>query len=241
MPPGQVEPRKQPGADRAPPCLQALGTTAPRGDALLETALGLLFDHLPLDQSGMGLFQRGLGASWLARAGQGRERLGDLAQRRTVTTAASAHKARATHDHSRRQRHERPRPGKGPWAHKRRQEEPALRGKAAPDPRPPVLTQRGAGAVRPGLRGMLTRDAVPHRIKWPLGDGHSRSRWALSSSACGAARRSHARTVASVTPRTQPKAESATLTRSIGSAMMLCSCGVFRSTKTGARDAEKGR
>src|SRR5215468_3230871 len=99
---GKVEPLKQTGADREPPCLQALGTAAHTGDQLLQTALGLLFDDLPIDQIGMGVLHRVLGASWLARAGKGLARMIDRDQRRKVTPEAIAKKAWDTQDHSRR-------------------------------------------------------------------------------------------------------------------------------------------
>src|SRR5215468_7231203 len=95
----------------------------------------------------------------------------DFDQRREVTAEAIAEKARDTQDHSRRHLDELQSTVKRPWANKRRQDEPALWGKADPDPLPPVLTQRGTFAVRPGLLGLFAPDAVPHLTKLPLGDG----------------------------------------------------------------------
>ena len=56
-----------------------------------------------------------------------------------------------------------------------------------------------------------------------------------------AARRSHAKTVSSVTPKTKPMSPSATLTSSIFKAIMTFSSGVLRSKKTVSRVSEKGR
>ena len=119
----------------------------------------------------MGFLHRVLGASWLARAGKGLERMIDLDQRRKVTTEAIAKKAWDTQDHSRRHLDELQSTVKSPWANKHHQDEPELWGKADPDPLPPVLTQRGTFAVRPGLLGMFAPDEVPHLIKLHLGDG----------------------------------------------------------------------
>src|SRR6516165_3597937 len=126
---GQVEPLQQTGADREPQCLQALGTAAHTGDQLLETTLVLLFNHLPIDQLGMGFLDWVLGASWLARAGKGRERMIDFDQRRKVTTETIAKKARDTQDHSRRHLDELQSTVKRPWANKRCQDESELGGK----------------------------------------------------------------------------------------------------------------
>ncbi len=46
---GEVETLKQTGADRQLQFLEAFGTAAYTIDECLETALGLLFDHLPID------------------------------------------------------------------------------------------------------------------------------------------------------------------------------------------------
>src|SRR5215471_13583884 len=95
----------------------------------------------------------------------------DLDQRRKVTPEAIAKKAWDTQDHSRRHLDELQSTVKSPWANTRRQDEPELWGKADPDPLPPVLTQGGTFAVRPGLLGMFAPDEVPHLIQLHLGDG----------------------------------------------------------------------
>ena len=108
-------------------------------------------------------------------------------------------------------------------------------------PLSPVRAQFAALTVRAGLLGMFAPDEVPHissRCTWVT--GRSRHRWVLISCAFWAARRSHARTVASVTPRTKPMSDRATVTRSIFSAMSTCSSGVLRSKKTVSGVSEKG-
>src|SRR3989442_13206365 len=57
---GEVETRKDTGADRPPQCREALGPAAYTRDECRETAVGRLFDHLPLDPSGVGLLHRWL-------------------------------------------------------------------------------------------------------------------------------------------------------------------------------------
>src|SRR4029434_9142990 len=71
--------------------------------------------------------------------------------------------------------------------------------------------------------------------------GRSRSKCTLISWAFCAARRSHSRTVSSVTPDTKLISERATLTSSIFKAIMTFSSGVLRSKKTVSRVSEKGR
>ena len=109
----------------------------------------LLFDHLPIDQIGVGFLDRLLGASWLARAWKGLQGMVDLDQRREVTAEAIAEKARDAQDHGGRHLDELQGTVKRPWANKRRQDEPELWGETDPDPLPPVLAQRRCSR-RPG-------------------------------------------------------------------------------------------
>ena len=84
----EVETLKQTGADRQPQILQALGTAAYTVDELLETALLRLLDDLAVDQLWVGLLERLLGASRLARARKGRQGMVDLDQRRIGPTSS---------------------------------------------------------------------------------------------------------------------------------------------------------
>src|SRR5215468_8352013 len=78
---GEVETFKQTRADREPEFLQAFGPAAYPVDELLETALLLVLDHLAVDQRRVGLLDRLLGASRLARAWKGLQGMGDFDQR----------------------------------------------------------------------------------------------------------------------------------------------------------------
>ena len=68
---GEVETLQQTRADRQPQFLEAFGTAADTVDEGLKTALVLLFDHLPIDQIGVGFLHRLLGTSWFAGAWEG--------------------------------------------------------------------------------------------------------------------------------------------------------------------------
>src|SRR5215471_18897405 len=168
---GEVETLEQTRADRQPQCLEALGTAADTVDEGLETALVLLFDHLPIDPSGMGFLHRLLGTSWFAGAWEGLQGMIDFDQRREVTAEASAAKARDAQADSGRQREELQGTGKRPWTDKRGQEEPILRSKTEPDPLSSVRAPLTALTVRAGVLGMFAPDAVPPLIELPLGDG----------------------------------------------------------------------
>src|SRR5215471_13442564 len=91
------------------------------------SALVLLFDHLPIDQIGVGFLPRLLGTSWFAGAWKGLQGMVDLDQRREVTAEAIAEKARDAQDDSGRQLDELQGTGKRPWTDKRGKDEPILR------------------------------------------------------------------------------------------------------------------
>ncbi len=87
---GEVETLKQTGADRQPPFLETFGTAAYTVDECLETALVLLFDHLPIDQIGAGRLHWLLGTARLAGAWKGLQGMVDLDQCREVTAESIA-------------------------------------------------------------------------------------------------------------------------------------------------------
>src|SRR5262245_55316902 len=91
---GEVQTLEQTRADRQPQFLQPLGATAHAVHQLLQTPLALLFDHLAIDQIGMGLLKRLLRASRLSRAREGLQRMGDRKQSRRITAKAITEKAR---------------------------------------------------------------------------------------------------------------------------------------------------
>src|SRR5215471_19093782 len=84
------------------------------------SALVLLFNHLPIDQIGVGCLHRLLGTSWFAGAWKGLQGMVDLDQRREITAEAIAEKARDAPDDSRCHLDELQSAGKRPWANKRR-------------------------------------------------------------------------------------------------------------------------
>src|SRR5437879_398339 len=159
---GDGETLKQAGADRQPQVRQALGTAAYTVDELLETALLRLLDDLAVDQLRVGLLERLLGASRLARARKGLQGMVDLDQRREVTTEAVTEKAGDAQDHGGRHLDELQGTLIGPGANKRRKDEPVFRGETDPDPLPPVLAQGGALPIRASRRGMFALDEAPH-------------------------------------------------------------------------------
>ena len=171
MPQGQVETFKQTRTDREPEFLQALGTAAYPVDEYLETALLLFLDHLAVDQLRVGLLDRLLGASRLARAWKGLQGMVDRDQRREVTVEPIAEKARDAPDDGGRHLDKLQGTGKRPWTNKRRQDETKLRGETDPDPLPPVFAPLGRLLVRAGLQGMFTPDEIPHLVELHLGDG----------------------------------------------------------------------
>src|SRR5215831_3539272 len=168
---GEVEPLQHTRADRQPQLLEACGTAADTVDEGLETAFVLLFDHLPIDQIGVGFLPRLLGTSWFAGAWKGLQGMVDLDQRREVTAEAIAEKARDAQDDSGRQLDELQGTGKRPWTDKRGQDEPILRSETDPDPLPPVRAPLTALTVRAGVLGLFAPDEVPHLIELHLGDG----------------------------------------------------------------------
>src|SRR6516165_7898866 len=168
---GEVETLQQTRADRQSQCLEACGTAADTVDEGLKTALGLFFDHLPIDQIGVGFFHRLPGTSWFAGAWKGLQGMIDLDQRREVTAEAIAEKARDAQDDSGRQLDELHSTGKRPWTDTRSQDETILRSETDPDPLSSVRTPLTALTVRAGLLGMFAPDEVPHLIQLHLGDG----------------------------------------------------------------------
>src|SRR5262249_8024350 len=124
---GEVETLQQTRADRQPQLLEVFGTAADTVDEGLETTLVLLFDHLSIDQIGVGFLHRLLGTSWFAGAWKGLQGMVDLDQRREVTAEAIAEKAQDTQDDSGRQLDELQGTGKRPWTDKRGQDETILR------------------------------------------------------------------------------------------------------------------
>ena len=83
----------------------------------------LLFDHLPIDQIGMGLLHWLLGTARLAGAWKGLQGMVDLDQCREVTAESIAEKARYAQDHSGRHLDELQGTCTCPWANERRQDE----------------------------------------------------------------------------------------------------------------------
>src|SRR4029450_13897389 len=207
---------------------------------LLQTPLALLFDHLSIDQIGVRYLHGLLRASWLTRARKGLQGMVDLDQSRQITAEAIAEKAGDTPDDDSRHLDELQGSVKRPWADKRRKDESKLGGETDPYPLPPVLTPVGAFPVRAGLLRVFASDEAPHLIELHVRHGQvSRSRCGLISWAFFAAVPSQARTVSSVTPKTKPMSDKATLTSSIVSAIMTLSSGVLRSKKTVSRVSEK--
>src|SRR5437016_8332312 len=129
------------------------------------TALVLLFDHLPIDQIGMGLLHWVLGTARLAGAWKGLQGMVDLDQCREVTAESIAEKARDAQDHRGRHLDELQGTCKRPWANERRQDQTKFRSETDPDPLPPIHAQFTALSVRAGLLGMLAPDEVPHLIE----------------------------------------------------------------------------
>src|SRR5262245_66642673 len=100
---GEVQTLEQTRADRQPQFLQPFGATAHAVHQLLQTPLALLFDHLAIDQIGMGLLKWLLRASRLSRAREGLQRMVDLKQSRQITAKAITEKARDPQDRGSRQ------------------------------------------------------------------------------------------------------------------------------------------
>jgi hypothetical protein len=235
MTPGEGEPCHHPGAARQAQCLQPRGTAAHAGPQLWQTPWALLFAHLPLDHSGMGVLEGWLRASRLAGARKRFPALVDLEQRRPGTAKASAEKARdpqttAAVIGSRGQALSHVR-GPTKAARRRRHSGATL----IPTPCRPASLPSVLAPSGPACGACLRRMQRPSSSRCPWVTGRARRRGALSSGACGAARRSHSRTVAAVTPRPKPMADRAPWTSSIFRAMLTCSAGLRRSKKTGAR------
>src|SRR5262245_44480845 len=167
---GKVETFNQTGTDRQPQLLQPLGPAAHALDQRLQPPLALLFDYLAIDQIGKRLLHGLFGASRLARAREGLQRMVDLDQSRQITAKAIAEKARDTQDHGGRHLDQLQGTGQRPWADKGRKDKTEFWGKTDPNPLPSVLAQLGAFAVRVGLLGMLAPDEAPHLIELHLGD-----------------------------------------------------------------------
>src|SRR5215475_15496031 len=168
---GEVQTLEQTRADRQTQFLQPLGATAHAVHYLLQTPLALLFDHLAIDQIGMGLLKWLLRASRLSRAREGLQRMVDRKQSRQITAKAITEKARDPQDRGSRHPYEGQGTGKRPWTNKRGQDKSKLGGEADPHPLPPVCTPLTALAIRTGLLGMLTSDEAPHLIELHLGNG----------------------------------------------------------------------
>src|SRR4029453_6881959 len=114
----KVETFNQTGTDRQPQLLQAPAPAAHAGDQLLQPPLALLFDYLAIDQIGVWLLHGLFGASRLARAREGRQRMVDFDQRRQITAEAIAEKARYAQDDSCRHLDQLQGTLKRPWTHK---------------------------------------------------------------------------------------------------------------------------
>ena len=152
---GKVETFNQTGADRQPQLLQAPAPAAHAGDQLLQPPLALLFDYLAIDQIGVWLLHRLFGASRLARAREGLQRMVDFDQSRQITAEAIAEKARDAQDDGRRHLDQLQGTLKRPRAYKSCQNQAELGGETDPDPLSSIFADLCALAVLADLLGML--------------------------------------------------------------------------------------
>ena len=169
-------------------------------DEFLETALVLLFDHLPIGQIGVGFLHRVLGTARLAVCVERSSGYETSISAERCPAESIAAKARDAQDHSGRHLDELQGTFKRPWANERRQDKAKLRSETDPAPLSPVRAQFAALTVRAGFCWACLRLMKFHiLIALHLGDVAGPATGSIDLMRLLGRRRSHARTVASVT------------------------------------------
>src|SRR4029453_11113444 len=164
----KVETFNPTGTDRQPQLLQAPAPAAPAVDQLLHPPLARLFDSLAIDQIGGWLLHELFGASRLARAREGLQRMVDFDQTRQIKTEAIATKPGDAQDDGSRHLDQLQGTLKRPRAYKSCQNQAKLGGETDPDPLSSIFADLCALAVRADLLGMLTPDEAPHLVELHL-------------------------------------------------------------------------
>lgn len=171
LPQGEVEALNQAGADGKAKFFQTVCATDDPLAQGLESAMLFLFDHLRIDQIGMGLHD---GVSWTASlpgSGKGLDLMVDGDEGRQVGTEAVAKEAGDPLDHGSCPLDQAQGTVEGPRPNEDSQHQTELRSEADPQPLPAVLAGGWGLSIRTRTIGLLSLDEVPHLIQLDLRNG----------------------------------------------------------------------